>query len=108
MFVLTDSQKVSVRLAPRTAAGNPANVDADEPVVWSSSDSSVMTVTPDAVDPLMAVVEAVGPVGTAQLSVSADADLGDGLRTLSALDEIQVVAGEAAVLGIEFGSAVEK
>ena len=97
---LTDVQKVIGSIAPKDAAGNPAPVDGIP--VWASSDTAVITVTA-APDGMSAVVEAVGPLGTAQVSVSADADTGEGVTTITALVDIEVLASEATALGITFG-----
>ena len=52
---------------------------------------------------MSAVVEAVGPLGTAQVSVSADADTGEGVATITALADIEVLASQATAVGISFG-----
>jgi hypothetical protein len=97
---LTDVQKVIGSIAPKDAAGNPAPVDGIP--VWASSDTAIVTVTP-APDGMSAVVEAVGPLGTAQVSVSADADTGEGVATITALADIEVLASQATAVGISFG-----
>ncbi len=99
MLQLVDTQKCAVGVgAPVDAKGAPAQVQ-DGSVVWSSSDPNVATVTADATDPLKAVVVA-GLPGTAQINVSADADLGDGVTSIAApaLD-VTVLAGQAVALG---------
>jgi uncharacterized protein YjdB len=80
------------------AKGAAAQVQ-DGSVKWTSSDETVATVTQDAADPLKAVIVA-GLPGTAQVNVSADADLGDGIATIAApaLD-VTVLAGQAVALG---------
>ena len=97
---ITDVQKVVGSIAPQDAAGNPAPVDGVP--VWESSDTSIVTVTA-APDGMSAVVEAVGPLGTAQVSVSADADTGEGVVTITALADIEVLASQATAVGISFG-----
>ena len=97
---LTDVQKVVGSIAPKDAVGNPAPVDGIP--VWVSSDTAIVTVTA-APDGMTAVVEAVGALGTAQISVSADADMGGGVTTITALADIAVLASEATALGITFG-----
>lgn len=96
---LTDVQKVVGSIAPKDAAGNPAPVDGIP--VWSSSDPAIVTVTA-APDGMSAVVEAVGPLGTAQVSVTADADTGEGVTTITALADIEVLASQATAVGINF------
>lgn len=96
---LTDVQKVVGSIAPKDAAGNPAPVDGIP--VWASSDPAIVTVTA-APDGMSAVVEAVGPLGTAQVSVTADADTGEGVTAITALADIEVLASQATVVGINF------
>jgi hypothetical protein len=97
---LTDVQKVVGSIAPRDAVGNPAPVDGIP--VWASSDTAIVMLTP-APDGMSAVVEAVGPLGTAQVSVSADADTGEGVATITAVADIEVLASQATAVGISFG-----
>lgn len=101
MLTLTDEQKVSLAIDPRTAAGNPAHVDGVP--LWSVSDPNVLSITTSD-DGLSATVVTLGPLGTSQVSVAADADLGAGVRTLTGILDIEVVAAEAATLGITAGT----
>lgn len=99
---LTTVQFAVVSLLLLDALGRPAN--ADGAPTWASSDPTVATVTPDPSDPLRATVTAVGP-GVAQISVSVDADLSEGVRTLTATGAIEVVPAEAQTLELQFGPA---
>lgn len=99
-FVLTDEQKVGVKLVATTAAGNPAEVQDPK---FSSSDESIITVVADPNDPTSAVVTAVGPLGSAQVSATADADLGEGVTEITAVDTVEVKAAQATTLGLTFG-----
>lgn len=105
MQVLADEQKVSVSLEPKTQAGNPARVDGIP--TWEVSDANILdlVVSPDG---LNAVVTAKGPLGKSQISVKADADLGEGLREITTIDEVEVVAAEAVTLGLKFGTPETK
>ena len=103
-FVLTDVQKVSLAIAPVDAAGNAAPV---ETVVWSSTDETVLTVVA-AEDGLSAVATAVGKLGTAQVKVDADAQLGEGVVTLTGLQDFEVVASQAVALGVVVGAPEAK
>lgn len=104
-MVLTNTQKVSAVLRPVDAAGNPAKVDG--PPSWDSSNPNIARVLPSG-DGLSAVVEALGPAGHSTLTVTADADLGAGTRPIVATAEIEVVAGEAVTVAIEFGTPEAK
>lgn len=91
-LVLTDLEKVSLSVAFTTAAGNPAVVDGVP--VWGTSDETILSVVA-AEDGLSAVVTTVGPLGGAQVSVTADADLGEGLKPLVGVLDVTVVGSEA-------------
>lgn len=80
--------------------GNPARVDGVP--VWSSSDEAVVTVTPGE-DGMSATILSLGTTGTAQVSVSADADLGEGVRTMTGSALIDVIAGEAFAFALMLG-----
>jgi hypothetical protein len=102
MFQLKDSDKVTtLPLDIRSAKGNPAQVEAGT-VVWSVSDPAVLALTDNGDGTV--TVAAVGPVGAAQLQVSADADLGEGVKTVTGAVEIEVIAGDAAVINVALGA----
>jgi len=104
MTQLTETQQVSGTVTPVTAKGSPAEVQAS---VFSSSDTSVLEVIQDTVDPLKFVAKAVAP-GAAQVQWNADADLGDGVVPISAVGDITVVAGMAVGGTITFGTPEEQ
>lgn len=103
-FVLKDGQQVPLALKVLDAEGNPATVEGAPS--WQSSDTSLVTVTPDAADPARAVASTVpGPgVGTATVSATVDADLGEGVMPIGASLDIDVVAADAAVVNLEPGT----
>lgn len=92
MFTLPDDKKVTVKVSYVDAKGHPARVDGVP--VWSSSDDTVATVVVDTTDPTKAVVTPVD-LGQVQVTVKADADLGQGTRELVTNLDVEVVAGEA-------------
>jgi len=92
-YTLPSRMQAHVQVAYVDASGNPATVDGD--VVWGSSDDNVASVTVDPTDSTKATVGAVGPIGQVQVTASADADLGQGVRTLVTPMDVTVVAGEA-------------
>lgn len=104
-LVLTDNQQVTLTIAPVDVKNNPAPVDGVP--TWSSSDATIVAVTP-AADGMSAVAVAVGPIGTAQVNVSADADLGAGVTTISGTLDVQVQAGNAVSLGISAGTPTDQ
>lgn len=99
-FQITDSGSASASVIAKTAAGNPATIDSP---TWASSDPAILLVTASE-DGLTATVAAVGPVGTAQVQFSCDADIGEGERTLTGFADVEVIAGEAAVVEISLTS----
>lgn len=105
-MVLTDNQQVDLTIEARTAKGNVAKLDGVP--VWEVSDAAIVAITP-AADGLSCNVKAVGPVGTAQVVVRADADLDVGeVREVIGTLDIEVVAGEAVVIGVVAGAPTEQ
>jgi hypothetical protein len=82
------------------AKGNPAPV---ENVVFEGSDPNIILVRTDETDQTKATVLA-RTVGTAQVTVTADADIGEGEKELMGLLDVQVVAAEAVALSITAGT----
>ena len=99
--ILTDEQQVPVRVAFKTAAGNPAKVDGVPS--WNTSNSDVLELVPEE-DGMGALVKTRGPLGGAQVSVVADADLGEGVREVTAVLDVDVQAAEAVSASIEAGT----
>src|SRR5438876_750933 len=71
-FQLTDIQHVSASLEVDDGAGNPVTLPASA-VTWTSSDPSIVTITPSP-DGTSADVVAAGPLGTSQVTVSVQLD----------------------------------
>lgn len=104
-FILTADQQVGLSFSAKDKYGNDAGIDGTP--TWTSSDESKVTVSGGA-DGKSATAVAVGPVGTAQISVRADADLGDGAREVVGVLDIEVIAGEASVVALSAGTAEAK
>lgn len=105
MLVLRDNQKSALAIQVLSAKGNPAPVDGTP--VWSVSDAALLTLV-TAADGMTAVVNAVGPLGTGQVSVNVDADLGEGVVTVVGILDVQVIGGAAAVVQISSGPAEDQ
>ena len=105
--ITTDDFFPNAVLAPKDAKGRPAPVEAGS-VVWASSDDTILSVTPSA-DGMTAVVTSVG-AGTARISVSADADLGAGVVTITGVSEdVNVANGNiASVMSLDLGASQPK
>ncbi len=92
MFKLPDDKTASASVAYVDAKGNQAVVDGAP--VWASSDPSILAVEA-AADGLSATITPVGPLGSAQISITADADVGAGVTELVTLADVEVIAGSA-------------
>lgn len=103
-YVLTDVQQVVVSLTTVDAAENPGKIDGTPQ--WSSSAPDILTVTP-ADNGMSAVIRTTGRLtaeGEAvQVSATADADLGAGVTTLTAVQEFAVSGSQAVSLGMAVG-----
>ncbi len=100
--ILRDSQQAELSYTATSKRGNPATI-AD--AAWSSSDESIATVAGDGAG---AVVKAVGPIGTATITLTGDADLGEGVKPVRGVLDIEVVAGDAAVFNITVAEPTEQ
>ncbi len=96
MVQITDIQSVNASVAEVDAVGNPVALDAAT-VAWAVSDPAILSLTqnPDG----SATIKAVGPLGSAQVSVTAG--------SLSAQDTVNVVASAATALAIKFDTPAQ-
>jgi hypothetical protein len=106
MLVLKDTQKSALAIQVLSLKGNPAPIDGVP--VWAVSDPALLSLADVSADGLSATVNAVGPVGTGQVSVNVDADLGEGIVPVIGVLDVQVVGGDAAVVQISSGPAEEQ
>lgn len=75
--------------------GNAAKVDGI--TKWASSDEDILTVEDiNTGDSTSARVISVGPIGPAQIQATADADMGAGVKTITCMIDVTVIAGEAS------------
>jgi hypothetical protein len=95
-FILRDTEQTTLSYTAADARGNAATV---QNPTWESSDPSVVTVTASA-DGSTAVAAAAGPLGTATVTLTGDADLGDGVSPIVGTLDLEVVASNAAVFNI--------
>src|ERR1700747_2798943 len=80
MLVLPNDQKVTASIQPVDAKGNPATIDGL--AVWTSSSTAVATIENVSVDSLSAEVVPGSAIGSCQINVQADADLGTGITNI--------------------------
>lgn len=91
-YKLPADKRVHVKVSYVDAGGNPALVDGD--VEWNSSDENIAIVDADETDTSLALVTPID-VGQVQISAIADADLGDGVRQLVTIMDVEIISGEA-------------
>lgn len=107
--LLTSQEFPSVTLSITNSAGQPASVDGVP--VWATSDATIVSVVA-AADGMSAVVAAVAAGGPARVTVTADADLGAGVVTLTGVSEDINVAQDpaqlASVMTLTLGAAAPK
>lgn len=98
---LRAGKRVPVSFVIRDKFGNDATVDGVP--AWASSDPEVLVVEPSE-DGLSAFVRAIGPIGTSQITVTVDADLGEGVREITGTVALDARSGEANVLALTVGA----
>jgi hypothetical protein len=106
MAEMTTTQQVKGKLQPVDRLGAPAPVQAGS-VSFSSSNETVIVPQKNPDDELEVTVVAKGP-GTAELSYSADADLGEGVVTITGKVVFLIQPAQAAGFGIIFGAPEEQ
>jgi hypothetical protein len=100
---LTADQQVSLTISGEDRYGNPVNIDGG--TTWESSDESIIVLTDITENSATAV--AVGPIGTAAVTVSNDFD-GDGSGDFQGSLAIDVVAGNMAEIDVAAGEPEDK
>jgi hypothetical protein len=104
LITITNEQKVQVTLTPTTAAGNPATVDG-VPVWTVLSGDATLEISEDGLSAFL--VSGKANINS-QIEVSADADLGEGVATITDVIDLAVVAASASALGVSVGTAILK
>ena len=95
-MTMKDNEKVKASVVFLDAKKNPAQVDGVP--VWAGSNDAAFTVTA-AADGLSADVVAVN-IGSGQVTVTADADLGAGVTTITGTLDVSIIAGNAVTVQI--------
>jgi len=99
MLTLKVGQSVSLTVHPKTSEGQECQVDGTP--VWDSNGTAGVSLQAD-LDGRTCLVTALA-AGIAEIHVSADADLGEGLRAIKAGLSLRVIQPEAVELAIEAG-----
>lgn len=102
---LTADQQVELSISGQDRYGNPVDISGD--VTWESSDSAIVVVESTGDDNTKATAKAVGPAGTAAVTVTNDADR-DGTGDFMGSLAIDVVAGDITEIEITPGEPTDK
>lgn len=100
---ITADQQVELTITGEDAYGNPVTISGD--TQWKSSDESVVALTVH--DPSHATAVAVGPVGSAAVTVTNDVNL-DGTGDYFGSLAVDVVAGVMTEIAVTAGTPVSK
>ena len=101
-LTLTNEEKIKVTASPVTTTGKPAAVDGVVDFTVSVGDCSI-----ERIDALSVFIVSGGP-GDSTVVVSADADLGSGVQTISDALTIHVTGALAAALGLMADAPIAK
>lgn len=96
---------VIVTIEPLDKYGNPTKFENDP--VWQSSDSEVFTVIATPANSYSAEIRSLGPMGRGQWTGTGDADLGEGVREIIALNDVEIVPGEAESVAFSYGPIID-
>ena len=92
-YILASDHQVKVKVSYVDAKGHPAAVDGV--VAWQSSNPAIVSVTADLLDSTLATIVPGADLGQAQVTATADADLGAGVTNLVTPMDIEIVGGQA-------------
>lgn len=99
------SQEFDVTLGFTDAQNNPATVQGVP--VWTNSNDTIISMVP-AADGLSAVIGGIQGTGTGQITVTADADLGDGVTDIIGILDVEIISGQATVITLNTGPLRDK
>lgn len=109
MATLTTAEQFNASITITNQAGAVAPVQSQP--VWASSDETVVTAVA-ASDGMSCVISSVAPGGPARVTVSADADLGEGVTEITGVSEditvTQDTSQQASTITFNLGSPVPK
>jgi hypothetical protein len=96
-------QRIPFTLQPVDRKGNPAQVEAGTVEYWID-DTTIADVEEDPNNELAGWIVTTA-TGVTQLNYAADADLGEGVVSITGFDAIEVQAEQAVGFGVTFGPA---
>lgn len=97
------TQKIPLIAKGKDKKGNPAPLDG-QPSFTSSDESLAVIEVVDGVSYL----KPVGPLGVVSVAADADGDVGEGVKALHFEGAVNLIAGDAEVLDLEFGEPVDQ
>lgn len=101
-LILPVDKRVDLSIQPQDIQGNPARIDGVP--AWSASNENVsISVSEDGMSAVLVPLT----LGTVQINVTADADLGEGIETIGGVLDVEVVGGKAVALTINTGPLVD-
>ncbi len=103
-FQMKDTQQVTLTINPVDRKGNAAEI---ENVDWSTDNSEVLALSPSA-DGKSCLVAAVGPIGTATVTIKGDAQIGEGEALIAGSLDIEITSGVATQLKLVAGTPEEQ
>lgn len=106
-LTMTSTQQASGQVQPIDSKGNPAKVEAGT-VEYEIGDPALVEVIEDEADETKFTVKALGPVGVTQLTIRADADLGEGVKSIETFAAIEITPAGAVGFGIAFNAPEEQ
>lgn len=102
--IMRGGKRRTIDLVLTDRFGNPAAVDGTP--TWETTDPAICAVEPNA-GGMGAVVRALGRTGSAEIRVTVDADMGDGVRHMVGAAGFDVLAGEVSVMALMVGEEVD-
>lgn len=106
-LTMTTTQQATGQVQPVDSKGNAAQVEAGS-VDYSIDDPDLVEVIEDPDDETKFTLKAKGKVGVGQFRVTADADLGEGVKSIETFAAIEILPAGAVGFGIQFGEPVEQ
>lgn len=103
-MLLRVSQQLPISIGITDKAGNPAPVDG--PPAWSLTDPSMGAIAA-ASDGMSAVFTPAGKLGDVTVQVSADADLGAGVKSIIGELPVSITGGDAAFIALTGGAPAD-
>jgi hypothetical protein len=102
---MSATQQCTVTVTFQDAHGNPARVDGVPS--WFTDNSDVLSLQPT-LDGMSCTASARGPIGTARLTLNADADVGAGVEPLLGTLDFNITGGKATVVQLDAGTPEEQ